>query len=66
MRQNSENSLGEQKFATANEDQPKVGSTSHGSFGVVEEAEDTGVVEFVRVVLDEEVACTRFIYVGRE
>jgi hypothetical protein len=51
--------LDEQELASADEDETKEGGAAHGSFGVVEETEDAGVVEFGGVVLDEKVACVR-------
>lgn len=56
MSEDGEDSLREQNFATADEDEAEERSATHRSLGVVEEAKDARVVKLVRVILDEEVA----------
>lgn len=57
MREDGDDRLDEEEFAAADQDETEEGCAAHRAFRVVEEAEDAGVVELRRVVLDEEVAC---------
>lgn len=59
MCKHSDDSLNQKRFAATDEDKAHVRRTAHGSLRIVEEAENAGVVQFMRVVLNEEVSYER-------
>lgn len=57
MGEDGKDGLSKQELAATDEHETKEGRSTHGTLGIVEEAENAGVIELVWVVLDKEIAC---------
>lgn len=59
MGEDGDDGLGEDELGAREEHDAEEGRAAHGPLGVVEEAEDARVVQLVRVLADEKVACEK-------
>lgn len=57
MRGDGDDRLSEEELRAGDKAETEEGGAAHRAFWIVEEAEYAGVVEFMRILVNEEVAC---------